>query len=317
MQFIKFSHSDSYYKMTEPDSGTNWQNKRGKELSVRKHDYSIEMPEMNEHGLRIKPSQTDEQNLNTPDDHGNNEEIHLVIDQTIQIGRETWTNGFRGTALSVAYFLTTATILIFGMNFVHKRMPRDVPPLPDLGHEITPHLKPEKLGDVTMMTLIVTFIVSVFLHNRRWPILIKFLQTMGNLYLLRVISILVTSLPPTENHCRYEYQEIDNIYWNTLKGLITLGGNNIHCGDLMFSGHTCMVTNVWMVFMRNYKRGHFLKFFSTIVLLLTLFFIIATRSHYTIDVWIAFWLTVLVHKASPSSFPFTKKKISRFFRTCF
>jgi len=246
----------------------------------------------------------------------NNEEISSLIISRQQSDNK-WTTGIRGTFLSVCYFLTMSTLLIFCMNFVHRRMPRNVPPLPDMGHELIPKLEPEKLGDFTMMSMVVTLIVCLVLNRNRWPIIIRFLITLGNLYILRIVSISVTSLPPTENHCRYEYKTIDNIYLNTLKGLLTLGGGNIHCGDLMFSGHTCMVTNIWMTFMTSYKKRYILKVPITILMILTFYFIIATRSHYTGDIWIAFWLTFFVFKSSPSTFPFTKQKIQKFLKNCF
>lgn len=222
-----------------------------------------------------------------------------------------WTTGIRGTALSLAYFLTNSVVLMFGMNFVHRRMPVSADPLPDLGHEMIPRLEPENLGDMVMSSLIVSFVIAILLNKKRWPMITRFLLTLGNLYILRVVTILVTSLPATENHCRTNYLKIDNIYWNTLKGLLTLGGGNIHCGDLMFSGHTCMVTNIWITFMINYKKHNFVRLVITILMLVTFYFIIATRSHYTADIWIAFWLTVFVHLYTPKAFPFTRQRMYR------
>lgn len=247
----------------------------------------------------------------------NDEEASTLIATPEPAANTKWTTGVRGTLLSVAYFLTTSTLLIFSMNFVHLRMPRNVPPLPDLGHDLIPKMEPEKLGDFTMFSMIVTLVVCLVFNQRRWPIITRFLITLGNMYLLRIVSISVTSLPPTENHCRYEYKTIDDIWANTLKGLLTLGGGNIHCGDLMFSGHTCMVTNIWMTIMTNYKKNYLLKIPITILLILTFFFIIATRSHYTGDIWIAFWLTAFVFKFAPSRFPFTKQNIKKFLKNCF
>lgn len=228
--------------------------------------------------------------------------------------KNSWTTGIRGTALSLVYFLSMAVVLMFGMNFVHRRMPLSAPILPDLGHEYIPKLSPENLGDRVMTCLIVSFVIAMILNKNRWALLTRFLLTLGNLYILRVVTILVTSLPPTENHCRSDYQEIKNIYWNTLKGLLTLGGGNIHCGDLMFSGHTCMVTNIWITFMINYKNRNLLRAFISALLLATFFFIIATRSHYTADIWIAFWLTIFVHLYTPRTFPFTWRRMGRFIR---
>jgi hypothetical protein len=244
---------------------------------------------------------------------GSEDELELLR-LSLRNNGKGWTHGLKGAFLSLLYFLFTSFILVFFMNFVHMRMPLNSPPLPDLGHELIPRLEPEKLGDMSMGVLIVTFLIAMILNRNRWPILINFCLTMGNLYLLRVISVLSTSMPPTENHCRYNYQKIENIYWNTIMGIVTLGSSNIHCGDLMFSGHTCMVTNIWMAFQLNYKKNWIIRIFTSLVLIVTFVLIIGTRSHYTVDIWIAFWLTVFVHKLTPYTFPFTKKKISNYLK---
>jgi len=228
-----------------------------------------------------------------------------------------WTTGFFGALFSTIYFLTCAAALIFVMNFVHIRMPREAPILPDLGHEWIPKLEPEDRGDYPMFCLIGGFVVTLIFHPSRFQILIKFFCPLGHLYLLRIVSIAVTSLPATDNHCRTDYQEIPDIYANTIKGLLSLGGANIHCGDLMFSGHTCMVTIIWLTFMNNFPRRHIIKFIATLCMILTPPLIIATRSHYSADVWIAFWLSFFAYKMHPASFPFTPKKISKFIQNLF
>lgn len=228
-----------------------------------------------------------------------------------------WTKGKRGAVLSFLYFFFTSIILVFCMNFVHMRMPLNVPPLPDLGHAIIPKMAPEQLGDITLVVFIVMMVVALYYNQKRWPIVINFFLTLGNLYLLRVVSISVTSLPPTENHCRYHFEKIQNIWWNSFLGLATFGSINIHCGDLMFSGHACMATNVWMVFILHYKKKFALKLIATFLLVVTFFFIIATRNHYTGDIWIAFWLTAFAHRLTPYTFPFTKKNIAHFFKNVF
>jgi len=286
-----------------------------------KQDFSIEMPsnddKMPESGT-TKPSDGKDIDIRYDENEKQDEDETQLIQPTKKENlNDKWTTGIRGALLGLAYFLTCATILIFCMNFVHRRMPQGVPQLPDLGHELIPKLEPEALGDYPMFCLIGGFIVTLVFHPARLRIMIKFFMTIGHLYLLRVVSISVTSLPPTDNHCRSEYVEIPDIYANTIKGLLSLGGSNIHCGDLMFSGHTCMVTTIWMIFMHNFKRGHIVKFAATICLLLTVILIIATRSHYTGDIWIAFWLSFFMYKLTSSTFPFTKKKIRRFFKTCF
>jgi len=296
-----------------------WRKQRMTNYAVEKDGCVLDIVPTNEDEVRDNGLEKDSHGNFQP---GRSDESRKTRDEESQLflvtsSGENWTTGIRGTALSLGYFLFAAVILMFGMNFTHRRMPLNVPPLPDLGHDLIPKMEPENLGDMVMTCLIVMFLIALLLNKNRWPIITKFLLTLGNLYFLRVVTILVTSLPPTDNHCRTNYLQIDNIYWNTLKGLLTLGGGNIHCGDLMFSGHTCMLTNVWLTFMINYKKKHFVRIVATLLMLTAFFLIIATRSHYTADIWIAFWLTVFVHIYSPRSFPFTKERIYRFTKRCF
>ena len=306
--------------MSKGPFGTYSKNGERNHKNEEKQEFSIEVPtnedQLPESGT-TKPSDGNHIEVRYDESSKHDEDETQLISHQSEELESIWTTHIRGALLSMAYFLTCATILIFCMNFVHRRMPTGVPELPDLGHDWIPKLEPEKLGDIPMMILIVSFVVSLLFHSNRFSILIKFFISIGNLYLLRVVSISVTSLPPTDNHCRSNYTPIDNIYTNTIKGLLTLGGSNIHCGDLMFSGHTCMVTVCWMIFMTNFPRRHFTKYIATLLLLLTFFLIVATRSHYTADIWIAFWLSFFVFKYSPSTFPFTKKKIRNFIRNCF
>lgn len=274
------------------------------------------------------------------------EKDELSLISTSDGSSEEWTRGMKGTLCSAGYFIFGSFVLIFFMNFTNERMPRGLDPLPDVGHELIPKMRPEKLGDVTQVFLIILFWVSTiwlrerknrvpivtwfltFMENsplgkipllrslkgegNRWPIITKFFLTLGNLYMIRSMSVYVTSVPATDNHCRYEYQDIPNIWMNTLKGIISLGSSNIHCGDLMFSGHTCMVTTIWLALNRNCRNNYPIRIVSTILWLMTFIFIIGTRSHYTIDIWIALWLTIFVEAWTPSYFPFTKQNMKRF-----
>ena len=208
---------------------------------------------------------------------------------------------------------------MFGMNFVHVRMPspEKVAPLPDLGHELIPKVEPESVGDIPMMMLIASVVLFIPFQTKRFAILTRFFVTMGNLYLLRIVSISVTSLPATDNHCRTDFVPIENIYINTLNGILSFGGRNIHCGDLMFSGHTCMAANCWLVWMMNTRKRHPARYIATLVLIVLVIMIIATRSHYTLDIYIAILLTIFVHVLTPSYFPYTPKKIGRWFKKVF
>lgn len=130
--------------------------------------------------------------------------------------------------------------------------------------------------------------------------LIRFLTTYTVVMFFRAFVITMTSYPATDNHCQNP-QSIDNPLLNMLLTLVTLGSGAIHCGDLMYSGHTIILTlNFWMM----WEYGTFIHCFAFRIaaplLVLTSFFsIIASRSHYTDDILVSAYITSATFLAIP------------------
>jgi hypothetical protein len=207
-----------------------------------------------------------------------------------------------GALAAFIYFMCCSTVLLSVMNFVHERVPTSMPPLPDLGHEIITKLHPEFLGDIVMGSMYALIGCAVVLSSMwRWKILTRFLLSYGSLYLLRTVTITATSLPATENHCYYNYTHIDNFAWNTFLGLISLGSLNKHCGDLLFSGHACSITLIMLSFWCYFSSRWIINTLVTLLGFTGFVFIIGTRSHYTVDVVVAFYLTIFVYKSMPDN----------------
>lgn len=123
--------------------------------------------------------------------------------------------------------------------------------------------------------------------------LIRFLVSYTLVTLFRAIVIVFTSYPATDNHCQRP-EPIENPLLNMVLTLVTLGGGAIHCGDLMYSGHTiilCLTTCMLWVYGR-YLHSFALRLIPPLLVLLSFYCIIASRSHYTDDILVSAYITI-------------------------
>ncbi|ESL10638.1 phosphatidylcholine:ceramide cholinephosphotransferase 2 [Trypanosoma rangeli SC58] len=135
---------------------------------------------------------------------------------------------------------------------------------------------------------------------------IRFVTTYFIILLFRSLVVVMTSYPATDNHCQKPVK-ITNPVKNIILTVVTLGSGATHCGDLMFSGHTVSVT---LGFMIQWVYGPMLhgifRPVSVVLVLLSFYFIIASRSHYTDDVLVSFYATAVTFLAlrhSPEGAP--------------
>ncbi|KNC50609.1 SMS-3 protein [Thecamonas trahens ATCC 50062] len=211
----------------------------------------------------------------------------------------------RSVVAALCVYMAASFALIHTMNYVHYHLPEQ-PPLPDLGHEYIPMLRPENLGDYPMF---VSVFVVVYLGGYRhrsqfYKIVTRMWITQTALYILRIFTISMTNLPVTDNHCRYSREEISSFWLNTMNGLATMGLANVHCGDLLFSGHSIMIVIFWQITHTYFPQYRGLNWLVTFCTLMAFFFIVATRSHYTVDVIIGWFATMCTWKLVPNYWPY-------------
>ncbi|EKF31870.1 phosphatidylcholine:ceramide cholinephosphotransferase 2, putative [Trypanosoma cruzi marinkellei] len=135
---------------------------------------------------------------------------------------------------------------------------------------------------------------------------IRFVTTYFIVLLFRAVVIVMTSYPATDNHCQNP-ERITNPVKNVVMTLVTLGAGSVHCGDLMFSGHTVSITLCLMLLWIYGSLLHWVfRPISVLLVLFAFYFIIASRSHYTDDILVSFYITVatfLVLRHSPDGAP--------------
>ncbi|KAM7385678.1 hypothetical protein PAMP_001744 [Pampus punctatissimus] len=173
------------------------------------------------------------------------------------------------TVISSIYVFFVFGFTSFVMVIVHERVPdmRTYPPLPDI------------------------FLDRSILFRRLCSL-------MGTVFLLRCCTMFVTSLSVPGQHLKCA----SKTYGDTLEKIqralaiwsgfgMTLTGVQT-CGDYMFSGHTVVITML-NFFVTEYtpRTWNLIHTISWVLNLFGIFFILAAHEHYSIDVFIAFYIT--------------------------
>ncbi|XP_033108256.1 sphingomyelin synthase-related protein 1-like isoform X2 [Anneissia japonica] len=187
------------------------------------------------------------------------------------------------------------------MVVVHDRVPdmAKYPPLPDIFLDSVPMI-PWAFQACEMCGLILAgiFTLTIFLHKHRFIVLRRCFALLGTVFLLRCVTMFVTSLSVPGIHLQCSGKVYGDI-WTKLKRTFEISFGlgmsltGVHtCGDYMFSGHTVCLT-MWNMFITEYTPRNFsLLHTATWVLnLFGIFFILAGHEHYSIDVVIAFYIT--------------------------
>jgi len=210
--------------------------------------------------------------------------------------RERWK-----TALAFLYGMLVSWLTALVMTVVHDRVPdmNKYPPLPDIILDNVPHIAwAFEMTEITGMTLLVIWILVVLFHKHRFIISRRFFAIAGTIFLLRCVTMLITSLSVPGVHLDCKPRPYGNwanrlhnafIIWSgagmTLQGVRT-------CGDYMFSGHTVSLT-LLNFFITEYtsRRIYFLHTFTWLCNCFGVFFILAAHEHYSIDVFVAFYIS--------------------------
>jgi len=205
------------------------------------------------------------------------------------------------TLLAFLYVLLVSWVTAFVMVIVHDRVPdmEKYPPLPDIILDNVPHIPwAFQMCELTGMILFSLWVLVVLFHKHRFILMRRFFSISGTIFMLRCVTMLITSLsvPGTHLECQPRpygdlWNKVHNAYiiWTgagmSLQGVRT-------CGDYMFSGHTVSLT-LLNFFITEYtsRKIYFLHTFTWICNIFGVFFILAAHEHYSIDVFVAFYIT--------------------------
>ncbi|XP_058461102.1 ceramide phosphoethanolamine synthase-like [Malaya genurostris] len=219
---------------------------------------------------------------------------------------------FFKTMISLGYAFLVTWITAFVMVVVHERVPdmKKYPPLPDIFLDNVPHIPwAFHMCEVTGTLLFCLWVCVMIVHKHRMVLVRRFFALAGTVFLLRCVTMLITSLsvPGTHLECtphdhKFEdstsvkisemiYLRISRAYtiWSGL-GMSIQGVRT--CGDYMFSGHTVALT-LLNFFITEYtpRNLYFLHTLTWLLNMFGIFFILAAHEHYSIDVFVAFYIT--------------------------
>ena len=194
-----------------------------------------------------------------------------------------------GTVGTILFFLSVVAVTQLSLRRV-TRIVTDEPrePLRDLLHSVLPEWLSEYHEYVDWFPMLVIGLLAIldrFVHA------VEFIWLLGILFLLRVISYNLTILPSPEKACKNQWDHEPETYLRRVLNIMWQEG----CGDLMFSGHTvCMVLG--SLFICKYCCvGNYLAYGTLIAYnILGMVLIVGTRMHYSVDVFMAAVVTILV-----------------------
>lgn len=205
------------------------------------------------------------------------------------------------TALSALYVFFVCGFTAFVMVIVHERVPdtRTYPPLPDIFLDSVPRIPwAFAMAEACAAILCYMFLLILLLHKNRSILLRRLCSLMGTVFLLRCCTMFVTSLSVPGQHLKCTSKSYGDTLGKIQRALaiwsglgMTLAGVET-CGDYMFSGHTVVITML-NFFVTEYtpRNWNLIHTISWVLNLFGIFFILAAHEHYSIDVFIAFYIT--------------------------
>ncbi|KAM9462565.1 sphingomyelin synthase-related protein 1 [Clarias gariepinus] len=205
------------------------------------------------------------------------------------------------TVLSSVYVTLVFGFTSFVMVIVHERVPdmRTYPPLPDIFLDSVPRIPwAFAMAEACGVILCSVWLLVLLLHKHRSILVRRMCSLMGTVFMLRCITMFVTSLSVPGQHLQCTGKMYGDM-WEKLQRAVAIWSGfgmtltGVHtCGDYMFSGHTVVLTML-NFFVTEYtpRSWNFIHTLSWVLNLFGIFFILAAHEHYSIDVFIAFYIT--------------------------
>ncbi|KAI1730529.1 phosphatidylcholine:ceramide cholinephosphotransferase 2 [Ditylenchus destructor] len=205
-------------------------------------------------------------------------------------------------ALALLYFLLSTYLTCAVMVYVDGRTPDGYPPLPDLFLDnIPPVPYAFELCELIAVSMALCWTAVILLHKHRVVILRRTFSLIGSVFIIKCLTMIITSMSVPAHHLICDrnikgstsfidlLQQSFQIWFRV--GLTIFGGKRT-CGDYMFSGHTATMTLLNHLITEytpaEWKAFHITSWMMNIV---GMFLILAAHEHYSVDVFIAFYIS--------------------------
>ncbi|VDP12565.1 unnamed protein product [Soboliphyme baturini] len=230
-------------------------------------------------------------------------EVHhnLIISRIEADDTQSRWNCILKTVVAGFHFLCSIFLTSYVMVIVHDRVPdsKTYPPLPDLLLDNIPHIPwAFDLCELLACLLGLIWCTILVFHKHRLILLRRFFSLTGTVFILRCITMLITSLSVPGAHLKCTARKSEDSYTRLKNALHIWYGMGMSlfgvrsCGDYMFSGHTTVMT-LLNHFITEYTPDtwNYLHTTSWVINLFAVFFILAGHEHYSIDVFVAFYIS--------------------------
>ncbi len=232
-----------------------------------------------------------------------------MIELETEDGIRTWDSEFEEhysphkwkTFLAALFLMFSMFLNALCLTAIQPLLP-EWPPLPDLVHMILrQHHWAWAVSDTMISIHVVAGFGVILLHKYRSAVFRRIFLIMGILYFLRVCCLAVSFLPSSfrnsDKICfRENYKDVGDFLRVLFTYIPTMGKgadeDRVLCGDLIYSGHTIVISVAYFTICRYTPEGvSVFRWSMTPVSYFGIFTVLISGAHYTIDVFISYWLS--------------------------
>jgi len=208
--------------------------------------------------------------------------------------KEIWLANFYRLLSAVAMLLIVMYLMSLVQIFVDNNANLSEPALTDIGHEYFPtvyeSLPYHLIGPFCFIAVLLMMIKPGF----RWILFRRLIWCMAFIYFLRATTLFCTLFPltdPIKKSCNVEKTYGTAAAIRAFKIITRMEAT---CSDFLFSGHTALSLAITLLIFNHYKKI-WVKIGMILYCAAIIFSIIAAKFHYTVDVIVAIYLTILIY----------------------